>query len=46
MDNVFLTPHVAGRSDRYNEQALEVVSENVGRYPAGARGEMRNLISG
>lgn len=45
MDNVFLTPHIAGRSDRYNERALEVVTHNLACYLAGEPGEMRNLIS-
>jgi phosphoglycerate dehydrogenase-like enzyme len=45
MDSVFLTPHIAGRSDRYNEQALGVVIENLKRYLAGEPGEMRNVVS-
>lgn len=45
MENVFITPHIAGRSDRYNEQALEVVTHNLTRYLAGEREQLRNVIS-
>jgi D-2-hydroxyacid dehydrogenase (NADP+) len=45
MDNVFITPHIAGRSESYNEQALEVVVVNLQRYLAGAVAELRNLIA-
>jgi D-2-hydroxyacid dehydrogenase (NADP+) len=44
MENVFLTPHIAGRSDRYDEQALEVVTHNLTRYLAGEREQMRNVV--
>ena len=36
MDNIFITPHIAGRSGGYNERALEVVVVNLERYLAGA----------
>jgi D-2-hydroxyacid dehydrogenase (NADP+) len=45
MDNVFITPHIAGRSESYNERALEVVVYNLQRYLAGAVGELRNVIA-
>jgi D-2-hydroxyacid dehydrogenase (NADP+) len=45
MDNVFITPHIAGRSESYNERALEVVVVNLERYLAGAVGELRNVIT-
>jgi phosphoglycerate dehydrogenase-like enzyme len=42
MDNVILTPHVAGYSPRMAERHLAVVLDNVGRF---ARGEpVRNLV--
>jgi phosphoglycerate dehydrogenase-like enzyme len=44
LDNVVLTPHIAGRSDRYDEHALEVVIPNVGRYLNGER-DLLNVIS-
>jgi phosphoglycerate dehydrogenase-like enzyme len=45
MDNVFITPHIAGRSETYNERALEVVVVNLERYLAGAVDELRNVIA-
>jgi D-2-hydroxyacid dehydrogenase (NADP+) len=44
MENVFITPHIAGRSDRYDEQALEVVMHNLTHYLAGEREQMRNVL--
>lgn len=44
MENVFLTPHIAGRSDRYNEQALGVVAHNLERYLAGEPDQLLNVI--
>ena len=44
LDSVFITPHIAGRSDRYNEQALEVVTHNLPLYLAGEREQLRNVI--
>jgi phosphoglycerate dehydrogenase-like enzyme len=42
MDNVILTPHVAGYSPRLAERHLAVVLDNVGRF---ARGEpVRNVV--
>jgi phosphoglycerate dehydrogenase-like enzyme len=46
MDNIFITPHIAGRSESYNERALDVVVANLERYLAGAVAELRNLIGG
>jgi len=43
MENVILTPHVAGYSPRIPERHLAVLLENVGRF---ARGEpLRNLVN-
>jgi D-2-hydroxyacid dehydrogenase (NADP+) len=44
LENVFITPHIAGRSDRYNEQALAVGADNLSHYLAGEREQMRNVI--
>jgi phosphoglycerate dehydrogenase-like enzyme len=35
MPNVFITPHVAGFSPRYNERAAVLFAENLHRYLAG-----------
>lgn len=42
MTNVIVSPHVAGMSDIYLEQALTIVEENIRRF---ARGERRNLVN-
>ena len=44
MDNVFLTPHIAGRSDLYNEHALDVVVPNLRHYLDGELGQLTNVI--
>ena len=43
LDNVLITPHIAGMSDIYPQQALPVVEENVGHYLEGTYHLMRNL---
>jgi phosphoglycerate dehydrogenase-like enzyme len=35
MENVILTPHIAGMTHHYNERAIEVFAENLRRYLAG-----------
>ena len=43
MDNVIITPHVAGYSPRIAERHLEVILDNVGRF---VRGEgLRNVVN-
>lgn len=42
MKNVIVSPHVAGMSDVYVEQALTVFEENLRRF---LRGEKRNLLN-
>ncbi len=42
MPNVILTPHGAGRSDRYFERAFEQYLENLRRYVAGEK--LMNLV--
>ena len=35
MDNVLISPHVAGFTPRYDERATAIFVENLGRYLAG-----------
>jgi D-2-hydroxyacid dehydrogenase (NADP+) len=42
MKNVIVSPHVAGMSDIYLEQALTIVEENIRRF---VKGERRNLVN-
>jgi phosphoglycerate dehydrogenase-like enzyme len=35
LPNVILTPHVAGFSPHYDQRAIELFSENLGRYLSG-----------
>lgn len=44
LPNVLITPHVAGRSDRYVDQALTIVEPNLRRYLDGHRERMLNVI--
>ena len=44
MDNVFLTPHLAGRSDRYQERALAVLEANLRSYGAGRLEDLINVV--
>lgn len=43
MDNVIITPHVAGYSPRIAERHLEVILDNVGRFVRGE--ELRNVVN-
>jgi phosphoglycerate dehydrogenase-like enzyme len=43
MDNVIISPHVAGFTLRYDERAVEIFSENLRRYLAGER--LLNLVN-
>jgi D-2-hydroxyacid dehydrogenase (NADP+) len=42
LDNVIITPHVAGMSDIYIQQAVKIFQENLRRY---LQGERRNLLN-
>jgi D-2-hydroxyacid dehydrogenase (NADP+) len=42
LKNVIVSPHVAGMSDIYVEQALSILEENLRRY---VKGERRNLLN-
>jgi D-2-hydroxyacid dehydrogenase (NADP+) len=45
LDNVFVTPHVAGRSDRYAEQTLAVVEPNLRAFLGGRSAAMINVVA-
>jgi phosphoglycerate dehydrogenase-like enzyme len=42
MQNVFITPHLAGANPSYNRRAIELFCDNLRRYIAGA--PLRNLV--
>ena len=42
MDNVIITGHYAGNNPHYNQRALEIFIDNLGRYQRGEA--MRNLV--
>jgi phosphoglycerate dehydrogenase-like enzyme len=42
LDNVILSPHVAGFSPHYDERASDLFAENLRRYLAGE--ELLNLV--
>jgi phosphoglycerate dehydrogenase-like enzyme len=44
MDNVIVTPHVAGMSVEYECQAVALVAENIAHYRAGALHRMVNRV--
>lgn len=44
MDNVIVTPHLGGFHDRYAEQALPTVEENLRRFLAGDLDGMINVV--
>lgn len=44
MPNVLITPHLAGFYDRYAEEALAVVIENMRAFLAGHAARMRNVV--
>ena len=43
LDNVILTPHIAGVSPKYLERAMDIVEYNLQAYISGV-GEMRNVV--
>ena len=43
MENVFITPHIAGQSVKYIEKALGIIRHNLGVYLSG-KGEYLNRI--
>lgn len=44
MENVLLTPHLAGGSPRFAERCAEIFATNYRRYAAGAGDEMENRV--
>jgi phosphoglycerate dehydrogenase-like enzyme len=42
MENVILTPHISGGTERYNERAVEIFCDNLRRYLAGE--PLRNVV--
>ena len=42
MENVIITPHIAGYSPRISERHLEVLLDNVSRFVSGK--ELRNVV--
>jgi len=46
MKNVIVSPHVAGMSDIYVEQALTIFEENLRRFIKGDKRNLLNLVKG
>jgi D-2-hydroxyacid dehydrogenase (NADP+) len=44
MKNVIVSPHVAGMSDIYVEQALTIFEENLRRFIKGEKGNLLNVV--
>ncbi len=44
MDNVILTPHVAGPTPRYMERFTDILIQNLEAYRAGERDRMINIV--
>jgi phosphoglycerate dehydrogenase-like enzyme len=42
MENVIVTSHYSGSTPHYDERALEIFLDNLGRYRAGA--PLRNVV--
>jgi len=45
LENVVLTPHMAGRHDGYMDDALEIFEVNLRHYLSGETADMVNLVS-
>lgn len=45
LDSVFLTPHLAGRSDRYTERALVILESNLRSLVDDRREDLINVVS-
>jgi phosphoglycerate dehydrogenase-like enzyme len=43
LDNVMITPHIAGRNDRYSELVMPILLHNLSCYLKGSVSEMMNL---
>ena len=44
MNNVFITPHVGGRSDLYTQNILEIIEPNLRYYCLQAYDKMTNIV--
>jgi phosphoglycerate dehydrogenase-like enzyme len=44
MDNVFITPFIGGRSDRYEESIMSIIKPNLQRFLEGRTDEMINRV--
>jgi phosphoglycerate dehydrogenase-like enzyme len=44
MPNVFLTPHIGGRFDEYEDYVMPILLENMRLFLAGRTDEMRNRV--
>jgi phosphoglycerate dehydrogenase-like enzyme len=45
LPNVFLTPHIGGRFDEYEDYAMPLLTENMRLFLAGRPEEMRNRVA-
>ena len=45
LDNVFLTPHIGGQSDRVPQQFAPLVADNIARWFAEPRRDLRNRVT-
>jgi D-2-hydroxyacid dehydrogenase (NADP+) len=45
MDNVFITPFIGGRSDRYEESVLSIIEPNLQSFLAGREDQMINRVA-
>ena len=45
MDNVFITPFIGGRSDRYEEDIMSIIRPNLQSFLAGRDDEMINRVT-
>lgn len=44
LDNLIITPHIAGMSDIYVQQAVKIFQENLRRYLQGERRDLLNWV--
>jgi phosphoglycerate dehydrogenase-like enzyme len=44
MENVFITPFIGGRSDRYEESIMSIIKPNLAHFLAGREDQMLNRV--
>jgi phosphoglycerate dehydrogenase-like enzyme len=44
LPNVFLTPHIGGFFDEYEDYVMPLLTENMQLFLTGRAGEMRNIV--